>query len=62
MANSIPNRINPSRPARFHRVRALAVTVLAAGTTVATLAPVTSAAGTARDLDYPGFGQPTASR
>ena len=36
MESSTPNRINPSRPARFHRVRALAVTVLAAGTAVAT--------------------------
>jgi hypothetical protein len=45
MESSTPNRINPSRPARFHCVRVLAVTVLAAGTAVAALAPVTAAAG-----------------
>ena len=45
MESSTPNRTAPSRPGRFHRGRALAVTVLAAGTAVAALAPVTAAAG-----------------
>ena len=45
MESSTPNRTAPSRTGRFHRARALAVTVLAAGTTVAALAPVTAAAG-----------------
>jgi len=74
MANSIPNRINPSRPARFYRVRALAVTVLAAGTTVAAMQALgryftgltMPARGTICPSDHgpfdPGFGQPAASR
>ena len=49
MESSTPNRINCSRPARFHRVRALAVTVLAAGTAVAT--PLANAKLAERRLD-----------
>ena len=45
MEGSTRNRTAPSRPGRLHRGRALAVTVLAAGTAVAALAPVTAAAG-----------------
>ena len=45
MESSTSNRTAPSRPGRFHRGRALAVTVLAAGTLIAALAPVTTTAG-----------------
>src|SRR4249919_3781809 len=45
MESPTPNRTAPPRPGRFHRGRALAVTVLAAGTAVAALAPVTTTAG-----------------
>jgi pimeloyl-ACP methyl ester carboxylesterase len=45
MESSAPSRIRASRPGRFHHARVLAVTVLAAGTAVAALAPVTAAAG-----------------
>ena len=45
MESSTPSRTAPSRPGRSHRGRALAVTVLAAGTAVAALAPVTATAG-----------------
>ena len=45
MESSTPNRTAPSRPGRSHRGRALAVTVLAAGTLIAALAPVTTTAG-----------------
>jgi hypothetical protein len=44
MESSKPNRTTPSRPGRFHRGRALAVTALTAGTAVAAPAPVTAAA------------------
>lgn len=65
MESSTPNTTAPSRPGRFHRGRALAVTVLAAGTAVAALAPVTAAAPICpshRGPFDPGFGQPAASR
>jgi hypothetical protein len=58
MESSAPNRTAASRPGRFPRMRALAVAVLAAGTAVATFAPVTAAAG----ASDPGFGQSAASR
>ena len=45
MEGSAPSRIDPSRPGRFHRARTLAVTVLTAGTAMATLAPVAAAGG-----------------
>ena len=45
MESSTTNGTAPSRPGRSRRGRALAVTVLAAGTAAATLAPVTAAAG-----------------
>lgn len=44
MESSAPNRTAASRTGRFHRGRALAVTVPAAGTAVAALAPATAAA------------------
>src|ERR1700748_3123930 len=45
MESSTPNRTAPLRPGRSHRGRAPAVTVLAAGTLIAALAPVTTTAG-----------------
>jgi pimeloyl-ACP methyl ester carboxylesterase len=45
MESSARSGIGLSRPGRFPRMRALAVAVLAAGTAVATFAPVTAAAG-----------------
>jgi hypothetical protein len=73
MESSTRNRTARPRPGRFHRGRALAVTVLAAGTAVAALAPVTAAAGLTtpargticpsdRGPFDPAFGQPAASR
>ena len=63
MESSTPNRTAASRTGRFHRGRALAVTVLAAGTAVAARAP---ARGTICPSDRgpfdPAFGQPAASR
>jgi TAP-like protein len=57
MESSRPNRTAPSRPGRFHRGRALAVTVLAAGTAVAALAPVTERRlGNAVLLTHDGYG------
>jgi hypothetical protein len=52
MESSAPNRIDPSRPGRFHRARALAVTVPARGT----ICPSDHG-----PFD-PGFGQPATSR
>ena len=45
MESSAPSGIGLSRPGRFPRMRALAVTVLAAGALIAALAPVTAASG-----------------
>ena len=57
MESSTPNRTAASRTGRFHRGRALAVTVLAAGTAVAALAPVTAAADASeRSAPSPAIG------
>ena len=63
MESSARNRTVPSRTGRFHRGRALAVTVVAAGTLIAALAPVTTAAGASDHVPFdPGFGQGPAAR
>jgi hypothetical protein len=59
MESSAPSRIAASRPRPFHRARVLAVTVLAAGTTMAALAPVTAADHGPFD---PDFDQPAPAR
>jgi hypothetical protein len=51
MESSTPNRTHASRPGRFHRARALAVTILAAGICPSDHGPFD-----------PGFGQLGASR
>ncbi len=56
MESSTPNRTAASRTGRFHRGRALAVTVLAAGTARGTICP------SDRGPFDPGFGQPAAFR
>src|SRR5215475_2644041 len=62
MESSAPNTITPSRPGRFHRARVLAGMVLAAGTAIAALAPVTAAAGASersaptRAINWTGCG------
>jgi pimeloyl-ACP methyl ester carboxylesterase len=48
MESSTPSRIDPSRPRRFYRARALAVAALAAGTAMAALAPAAAAAGASK--------------
>jgi hypothetical protein len=71
MESSTPNRTAPSRPGRFRRGRALAVTVLAARCVMQALGRyftglTTPARGTICPSDHgpfdPSFGQPAASR